>query len=214
MLWIISDLQIKIQNQGIIVYISCKFAHKGGQACVLQGSSSGTGLVAESHSLSRTSSSVCRFIHRMTLCWEPAQRERHTDRCRLESHVLVFAPSNQRRETQSHSDEAHFCQMTCVYMFYESLTFATGRRTLCEFPSPPHIWWLRVQRQVSARRDSSIPVRCRSSLYPLRCPPVWGGGRIHRGGGGRRGKRRHWNRRSERRLFYWHSEGTWNRKRY
>lgn len=62
------------------VWILDAFSHNGGQGCVLQGSSSGTGLAAESHFLSGTSSSVWRSTQRMTLNWEPTGSQRRDER--------------------------------------------------------------------------------------------------------------------------------------
>lgn len=50
-------------------------SQKGGQGCVLQGSSSDEGFAAESHFLSGTSSSVCLFTHTTSLYWEPLPQE-------------------------------------------------------------------------------------------------------------------------------------------
>ena len=103
-----------------------------------------------------------------------------------------------------------------IYRDLQSLTFATGSRTLSESASSPHEWWLSVQWQVSARGDPSIPVGCSAPrTRPLRCPPVQGGRRKHRwGGGGGRGEGRKRNRRrSRRRVFYWDGERTCEREK-
>lgn len=77
------------------------FAYNGGQECVLHGSSSGTGLAAESHFLSGTSSSVCRFTQIMTLCWKPIRHAQNGQSCF--SRVFALTPHNQRRETSHHA---------------------------------------------------------------------------------------------------------------
>lgn len=85
------------------VYISGAFPHNGGQACVLQGSSSGTGLAAESHFLSGTSSSVWRSTQMMTLNWEPTGGQRNE----MNAWQLVLARTNRQGEA-FHSRRAPF----------------------------------------------------------------------------------------------------------
>lgn len=66
--WKAEVLELNLNLYNAYFFKVTVFSHNGGQGCVLQGSSSGTGLAAESHLLSGTSSSVWRSIHRMTLC--------------------------------------------------------------------------------------------------------------------------------------------------
>lgn len=136
------------------------FSHNGGQGCMLQGSSSGTGLAAESHFLSGTSSSVWRSTQWMTLNWEPTGGQ--TDEMTWQQ---VLVPTDQKGETFANPEGQRFICLIRHFKFeFRRLekelivTFATGSCTFSESTSPPYKRRLSVQWQVGARRDPCVPV--------------------------------------------------------
>lgn len=111
------------------------FSHNGGQGCVLQASSSGTGLAAESHFLSGTSSSVWRSTQRMSLNWEPAGGQR--------SSVYLHLPTRRGRHRTVRFNSIIFKYCYGDSAFYnkkKSLGALTEAETqsLTPPPPPPH----------------------------------------------------------------------------